>query len=256
MRQILFFSTIISLAVITGCGTRPDQNAVDGAAVNSPIDVNKLSPNPSPAINSSQPITAPNISTPVNVPVQTQASSNNAGLNPAHGQPGHKCEIAVGAPLNSVPSTAATTPKPANQNQVITTSTPTVTSTATTTPVKVAAGMNPSHGQPGHRCDIAVGAPLNSAPATTTTTTPSVTPTVNSNVTPGSISPSIINTTPTITTPTTTTTAASTPVKVAKGMNPSHGQPGHRCDIAVGAPLNSPSNTTTPVTTTPESKKQ
>ena len=29
----------------------------------------------------------------------------------------------------------------------------------------VAAGMNPAHGQPGHRCDIAVGAPLNSAPA-------------------------------------------------------------------------------------------
>jgi hypothetical protein len=24
--------------------------------------------------------------------------------------------------------------------------------------------MNPSHGQPGHRCDIAVGAPLNSKP--------------------------------------------------------------------------------------------
>jgi hypothetical protein len=27
---------------------------------------------------------------------------------------------------------------------------------------------------------------------------------------------------------------------VAKGMNPQHGQAGHRCDIAVGAPLNSP----------------
>src|SRR5688572_14008415 len=28
-----------------------------------------------------------------------------------------------------------------------------------------APGMNPPHGQPGHRCEIAVGAPLNSAPA-------------------------------------------------------------------------------------------
>ena len=27
-----------------------------------------------------------------------------------------------------------------------------------------ASGMNPPHGQPGHRCDIAVGAPLNSKP--------------------------------------------------------------------------------------------
>jgi len=29
----------------------------------------------------------------------------------------------------------------------------------------VAPGMNPAHGQPGHRCDIAVGQPLNSKPA-------------------------------------------------------------------------------------------
>lgn len=248
MRQILFFSTIISLAVITGCGTKPDQNAVDGGTVNAPIDVNKLSPNPSPAINSSQPLTAPNISTPENTTVQSQVATNSAGMNPAHGQPGHKCEIPVGAPLNSAPKTTATpstTPtvttsttngKPINLNELIAKAAPTVTPTAATTPVKVAAGMNPAHGQPGHKCEIAVGAPLNSAPATTTTTTSSVTPTVNSNVTPGSISPSIINTTPTITTPTTT---ASTPAKVAPGMNPAHGQPGHKCEIAVGAPLNS-----------------
>ena len=25
-------------------------------------------------------------------------------------------------------------------------------------------GLNPAHGQPGHRCDIAVGQPLSSAP--------------------------------------------------------------------------------------------
>ena len=30
------------------------------------------------------------------------------------------------------------------------------------------------------------------------------------------------------------------PQKVAKGMNPPHGQPNHRCDIAVGQPLNLP----------------
>ena len=247
MRQLLFFVTVITLAVFTGCGTKPDQAAAEGAAVNSPVDVNKLSPNPSPAINSSQPITAPNISTPVNVPVQSQVSTNTAGLNPAHGQPGHKCEVAVGAPLNSAPTTTTTNAKPANQNQVITTSAPTITSTPASTPVKVVAGMNPAHGQPGHRCEIAVGAPLNSTPATTTaTTSTTTTPTVNSNVTPGSITPSIINTTPSITTPTT----ASTPAKVAPGMNPAHGQPGHKCEIAVGAPLNS-----TPTSKTTEAKK-
>ena len=30
------------------------------------------------------------------------------------------------------------------------------------------------------------------------------------------------------------------PQKVAKGMNPPHGQPNHRCDIAVGQPLSLP----------------
>jgi hypothetical protein len=79
-----------------------------------------------------------------------------------------------------------------------------------------APGMNPAHGQPGHRCDIAVGAPLNSAPAKPATPT--------------------VQTTPAIATP--TATAAKT--KTAPGMNPPHGEPGHRCDIAVGAPLNSP----------------
>lgn len=55
---------------------------------------------------------------------------NEVALNPAHGQPGHRCDIAVGQPLNSQP-------KPQNNAKV-----------------------NPPHGQPGHRCDLAVGAPL------------------------------------------------------------------------------------------------
>lgn len=84
-------------------------------------------------------------------------------------------------------------------------------------PVKVAKGMNPSHGQPGHRCDIPVGAPLNS-PVAANSTTPQV----------------VTNSGQTVTT--TTMTTAKTP----KGMNPPHGQPGHRCDISVGAPLDSP----------------
>ena len=86
-----------------------------------------------------------------------------------------------------------------------------VVSTSAATP-----GMNPAHGQPGHRCDIAVGAPLNSAPAKPATPT--------------------VQTTPAIATP--TPTAAKT--KTAPGMNPPHGEPGHRCDIAVGASLSSP----------------
>jgi hypothetical protein len=88
----------------------------------------------------------------VNAPVQT------AGMNPAHGEPGHRCDIAVGAPLNS--PVAKTTGSPTTTT---TTVTPTAVTPAATT--KTAPGMNPAHGQPGHRCDIAVGAPLNSPAA-------------------------------------------------------------------------------------------
>ncbi|MFN3754699.1 hypothetical protein [Flavobacterium sp.] len=115
------------------------------------------------------------------------------------------------------------------QNQQMTAS---QTITPNQTPVATKKGMNPPHGQPGHRCDIAVGAPLNSPPGnanqpkagsaitqqidpskfTTQTTQPSATPAI--------LSPDG--------TPTTTT---------APGMNPPHGEEGHQCGIAVGAPL-------------------
>jgi hypothetical protein len=126
----------------------------------------------------------------LNLNQPTNVSSSAGPLNPAHGQPGHRCDIAVGAPLNSAPAT---------------------------TSVNTAAGtqkLNPAHGQPGHRCDIAVGAPLNSA--------------------------SVKNTaagTPVSNNPVSATNTSATSAK----LNPSHGQPGHRCDIAVGAPLDSPS---------------
>jgi hypothetical protein len=82
------------------------------------------------------------------------------GMNPPHGQPLHRCDIAVGAPLNT----------PA-QNQAVASKTSVNSVNAVTTPVAVTPqkvitkpGMNPPHGEPLHRCEIAVGAPLNSAP--------------------------------------------------------------------------------------------
>jgi len=93
--------------------------------------------------------------------------NNNAGvtLNPQHGEPGHRCDIAVGAPLST----------PAVNSSIQPTITPTITPTATAsnTEIKKVAPntntanviLNPKHGEPGHRCDIAVGAPLNSKPA-------------------------------------------------------------------------------------------
>lgn len=89
---------------------------------------------------------------------------------------------------------------------------------------KAGVTLNPQHGQPGHRCDIAVGAPLN-APA-------------------ASIQPNVSATPPPTTSATTNTTIDAQKVlpqasTSSTALNPKHGEPGHRCDIAVGAPLNS-----------------
>lgn len=96
------------------------------------------------------------------------ASSAAEGMNPPHGQPGHRCDIPVGAPLNSPPAQTnqqASTPA-ANQGGFLGSG-----NAQTSAPVQQAApaqqtapGMqgkpNPAHGQPGHRCDVQVGQPL------------------------------------------------------------------------------------------------
>lgn len=141
-------------------------------------------------------------------------------VNPAHGQPGHRCDISVGAPLSNATGQA---PTPQTATKV---GNPAVTTTAvvnsTTKPASVAKGMNPAHGQAGHRCEIPVGAPLNTpAPKTTTAQPTATTGTVS---TPINLNPENIGTT-------------NTTAETAPGMNPPHGQTGHRCDIAVGAAL-------------------
>ncbi len=99
--------------------------------------------------------TTPPATTPIQ-PVQQPATApavNTVALNPAHGMPGHRCDLKVGAPLNSAPAPAVTTAP--QQAPIIN---PPATNTAN-------GPKNPAHGMPGHRCDIAVGAPLNSRPA-------------------------------------------------------------------------------------------
>lgn len=164
---------------------------------------------------------------------QTSSTTTAPGMNPPHGQPNHRCDIAVGAPLNS-PAT-----KPGTKT-VSTTTTPAVQPTATpaqntTAQTVTPAGMNPRHGEPGHRCDIPVGAPLNSPVAKPPTKTISAT------------------TTPAVQPTATSAQKATAKTVTPAGMNPRHGEPGHRCDISVGAPLNSPvaKPPTQPVTPAP-----
>ena len=82
------------------------------------------------------------------------ASASGVVLNPAHGQPGHDCSIAVGQPLKSTTT---------NTSPIVNTQ-PTQAAQTTTAPAsKPVAGqprLNPAHGQPGHDCSIGVGMPL------------------------------------------------------------------------------------------------
>jgi hypothetical protein len=125
-------------------------------------------------------------------------------------------------------ATVNNTPQPSLLNQAgITTAVPNSPAGAT------APGMNPPHGQPGHRCDIPVGQPLNGGGTPAPATNPSTQNiTVNGNsqvqIDPNAVSPGKIM-----------MDQNGKQVKTAPGMNPPHGQPGHRCDIQVGQPLNS-----------------
>lgn len=127
---------------------------------------------------------APTMTPPVNTAGAVQSEVPADGLNPAHGLPGHRCDLAVGAPLSSAPAPAPnanniilsddqmqiqgatevqtppastpTTQQPRSIMSAPTTNDPAGTPATTTT----APGMNPPHGQPGHDCAVAVGAPL------------------------------------------------------------------------------------------------
>jgi hypothetical protein len=86
------------------------------------------------------------------------AVKTGAGLNPEHGKPGHRCDISVGAPLNSAPQTATPQVTQVKSSPVIATPSPKpIINSGTVTP---GGKLNPAHGEPGHDCAIAVGAPL------------------------------------------------------------------------------------------------
>ena len=169
--------------------------------------------------------TAPATGNTVQVGNQNSAAvTPGTALNPEHGKPGHRCDIPVGAPLNMPAGNSASNTVQATPSQPITINPTEMQPAATSAKQKTAPGMNPPHGEPGHRCDIAVGAPLNSpAGNTSTPPTPAQTVTTASKPLPATVA------------------APSTPALDANGkalaVNPAHGEPGHRCDIAVGAPL-------------------
>ncbi len=102
--------------------------------------------------------------------VAATVTENNSGtkptLNPEHGQPFHRCDISVGAPIDSAPQQAAapqSMPQQSASNNNFNTS-PISPSIAAPSSAPQATGpkpaLNPAHGEPHHRCDLQVGAPL------------------------------------------------------------------------------------------------
>jgi hypothetical protein len=113
--------------------------------------------------------------------------------------------------------------------------------------------LNPPHGEPFHRCDIPVGAPLPSAntnsqvatsqvqtpaPQVSTSQVQTTSPQVSStppNPANNPFAPTIENASRFNPSQTRSTTTANSGTK--PHLNPPHGQPFHRCDIPVGSPL-------------------
>jgi len=100
--------------------------------------------------NATVPAPAEVASSVTNVPV-----SEKPALNPAHGQPYHRCEIAVGAPIDSAPAQ-----QNAPQTQTPSILSPTVAPAPQVQSLGPKPALNPAHGEPHHRCELAVGAPL------------------------------------------------------------------------------------------------
>lgn len=148
MTRLKYVVLLMAISFLTACGSKDEKTTPDVPASNAPTA-------PAP----SQPM-------PANGSVNPVPASASTALNPAHGQPGHRCDIAVGAPLNSPAAQPAPAVTPV-QTAPVQSAPSNELLPRKATPVNgvSATGLNPAHGQPGHRCDIAVGAPLNSKPS-------------------------------------------------------------------------------------------
>lgn len=190
MRKAPTLVTIFSVFLFTACGTGTESGEKTSPAtqtnttISNPVTTDANTKPSTQQLNVSANNGQQNANNTVIKPeIKAPEVKSTAGLNPAHGQPGHRCDIAVGAPLDSKPTQPTFTNSgtgQANTKPVVTTTPvvnqPTTTNTNTTTASVPANGLNPAHGQPGHRCDIAVGAPLNSKPTTNAQVLPALTP--------------------------------------------------------------------------------
>ena len=156
--NILFRLSIIAL-LFASCENTGDADLMDPA----PPAPTAVAPPTAPAPDTSKPVTITTTPALPTIKPAENAATATVAKNPAHGSPGHRCDIPVGAPLNS-PAASAAAPAAANTPAPAPSTAP-----APTTPLAPIAPpannkvrLNPAHGQPGHDCKVPVGQPLKS----------------------------------------------------------------------------------------------
>lgn len=168
MKKVTLFCLLLSGSLLfTGCkkdenNTEPIQETTE-ASMDETVVENQITTTPA-------------------TPEATSNQGEKPTLNPPHGQPYHRCDIAVGAPLDSpagnnpnaghanTPANAQTdgrsffksvqSENPNSGQQQISTPTPAPQQAYSANNTGPKPATNPEHGKPWHRCDIAVGAPL------------------------------------------------------------------------------------------------
>lgn len=129
-----------------------------------PLTINDTLLSDTGSVRPAAQVTMPSAITSNTTTLSGNTSTAKAGLNPAHGQPGHRCDIAVGASLST--PVAASTPQVKSMTSNTTTPSAQISSPSTSpisTPSALSSGsgkLNPPHGQPGHDCAVEVGKPL------------------------------------------------------------------------------------------------
>ena len=107
MKSLSILVLSASLFILASCSDA-DKGANDAPTEGTPTETS-VSAAPeltAPATGTNDvPAADPSMQTQTAQPAQQQpAASGDVALNPPHGQPNHRCDIAVGAPLNSAPA--------------------------------------------------------------------------------------------------------------------------------------------------------
>ena len=150
MKKISLIIFVAALAISCDKKQNETTETATETAVNQTKDSAVVAATENPSVQTQEvQVNAPQQSQNGQVVPQTTVAANPSGkkpaLNPAHGEPFHRCDIAVGAPTDRAPAPQNPAPQqtaPVTQN------------------IGPKPAVNPPHGEPHHRCDLQVGAPL------------------------------------------------------------------------------------------------